>query len=452
MDNGSNLCFLSPLEGHGVHAVSKILQPLQEVYPAVSSQGDLDEILAQSLAAVLQTTSAEGGELHLLDQQNDRLTLSQRQSVDGAAAPLSEYAQCDRFLELIARSGLPVLAWEKRSHARPAVPFGFYFGVPLVGDGRTLGALSIVSKRQDFDVALATRVLFPLAAQLGLYLRGAYPEGQDAHHGTQKNPAVEAARLRIHCMGPFQVYLDGEIVRGSQFQRIKALVLLKFLAANRGRPVPRDALIELLWPEAEPQRAGANLRVVLHALRRGLEPDLERGEKSSFVISQGDQVYLDPSTRVWVDAEEFVQRSRSAARLESRGRLAEAMSEYRRASSLYAGEYLEDRPYSEWVLFERQRLKEVCLQVLKQMAGLMAKTGDLAGEIETYRSALRIDQGREEVHRRLMLVLWKEGRRTEALRQYEACRTVLRQELETVPTEETESLHQAILAGAPVDE
>ena len=68
--------------------------------------------------------------------------------------------------------------------------------------------------------------------------------------------------------------------------------------------------MEVLWPGSEPSRAGANLRVVVHALRRGLEPDLGKGMKSSFVVSDEGFVYLEPSARVWVDAEEFDRKAR----------------------------------------------------------------------------------------------------------------------------------------------
>jgi hypothetical protein len=83
----------------------------------------------------------------------------------------------------------------------------------------------------------------------------------------------------------------------------------------------------------------------------------------------------------------------------------------------------------------------------ERMASALTSSGDLTGATEAYRSALNVDHGREEVHRELMLVLWKAGRRDEALRQYEACRRVLFRELGTMPTRQTEHLHQAVLAG-----
>jgi DNA-binding SARP family transcriptional activator len=242
--------------------------------------------------------------------------------------------------------------------------------------------------------------------------------------------------------------LDGTAVQPKRFRRSKALTLLKFLVAHRGRPVPRDSLMELLWPEADPLQTAGNLRVVLHELRRALEPDLDRGEASSFVVGQGAMVFLDSSDKVWIDVEEFVLKARRVSALADQARFGEALSECRSAASLYRGDYLEDDPYGDWCLFERERLKEVYIDLMKQMGYLVAQRGDVAGAVDAYRAALVADHGKEEVHRELMRLLWNAGRRDEALRQYEVCRRILREELSLEPAHDTEALHTEILGMA----
>ncbi len=204
--------------------------------------------------------------------------------------------------------------------------------------------------------------------------------------------------------------------------------------------------MEVLWPGSEPSRAGPNLRVVVHALRRGLEPDLGKGMKSSFVVSDDGLVYLEPSARVWVDAEELDRKARLGSKLSSDGRNEEALAVCRDAARLYQGDYLENEPYSDWCLFERERLREVYLGVMKQMASLLAAEGDLEGAVDACQSALGLDRGREEVHREMMRLLWRAGRRREALRQYEACCHTLHQELGVGPARETVAQHEAMLS------
>ena len=79
--------------------------------------------------------------------------------------------------------------------------------------------------------------------------------------------------------------------------------------------------------------------------------------KSSFVVSDDGLVYLEPSARVWVDAEEFDRKARLGSKLSSDGRNEEALAVYRDAASLYQGDYLENEPYSDWCLFERELLR-----------------------------------------------------------------------------------------------
>lgn len=437
-----SLCFLKPSQASKVETRARILEAIEAVYPAVSGRADLKEVLAIFLEAALKGTSAEGGEVFLLNAETHAPDLMEcRGLAPEAMQEFRRSAVGDDFPGTIVRSQLPLLGVGTWSGGAQ----GLYLCVPLVADGAVVGTLAVATPRPDFDVAMAVRVIFPLAAQLGTYLRAARFDHRRPNDADGATPSAQDARLRVHAMGPFRLILDGQPVPLERFQRLKALTLLRFLVAHRGHPVSREALMEVLWPGSEPSRAGANLRVVVHALRRGLEPDLGKGMKSSFVVSDDGLVYLEPSARVWVDAEEFDRKARLGSKLSSDGRNEEALAVYRDAASLYQGDYLENEPYSDWCLFERERLREVYLGVMRQMASILAARGDLERAIEACQSALALDRGREEVHREMMRLLWRAGRRREALRQYEACRQTLRQELGVGPARETVALHETML-------
>jgi DNA-binding SARP family transcriptional activator len=222
---------------------------------------------------------------------------------------------------------------------------------------------------------------------------------------------------------------------------------MKILAAHRGSPIPRDKLVETIWPTYDPMLANRNLRVVLHSLRRTLEPGLTQGEASTLVLSHGDLVLLDPSDLVWVDAEDFDKQSRRALKFASQGQGDDAIASFNKASSLYQGEFMEDEPYSDWCLFERERLKEVYVNLNAQIALNLVELGDFDKAIEACRTALIVDSGREDIHRELMALLWQSGRRDEALRQYDVCRWILSQEIGVPPSLETTALHKTILDG-----
>lgn len=440
-----NICFIGTPTASTVDAHSRVLEAVEAIYPVVSGPGDAGKALGVFVRTVLRAASADAGELFLLEPSTQELVLVEHQGLP--TETVREFCRSvigEGFPGLMISQKVPLLAVATAMGEAPARPSGWYLSAPLVRDGRIMGALGIASRRDDFDVASAARILFPVAVHASAYLRWAYSAGEEGQKAVGTALPSVAGRLRFYCLGSFRAVLDGEELPRARFHRLKALALLRFLVARRGRPTSREALMELLWPEADPARASGNLRVVLHALRRGLEGHTGRGR---VILSEGDLIYLDPSSRVWVDAEDFVQRARRATELAGQTQDDEALDECRRAAELYKGEYLEDEPYSDWCLFERERLKETYLNLLKLMASTLAKRGDLAGAIDACRAALSADPGREEMHRELVGLLWQAGRRDEALRQYETCRRILQDELASEPTPETQSLYQALLAG-----
>lgn len=261
-------------------------------------------------------------------------------------------------------------------------------------------------------------------------------------------PAAAEPYLVVRCLGAFELRRGGVLVTPEMVRRRKALTLLKVLLVHAGRPVSCEALGEALWPGASPGLAAGRLHVVVHALRRVLEPG-GPARRASFVRSTHDAYRLEAGGSFWLDVSAFeaaVARGRSAERS---GALDEAIAAYEAAADLYRGHLLEDEPGADWCELERGHLREMLLDVLTGLGALHAREGDLDRSIRCCRRALRVDPLREQVHRRLIESLWRAGRRDEALRQYRACREVLRQELGVAPLPETDRLAERVRSGPP---
>lgn len=284
------------------------------------------------------------------------------------------------------------------------------------------------------------------------------PESHDGRDGvTDKPHSTDSARptplerkapfLDIRCLGPFMVLRDGRLVPLEQFGRRRSLTLLKILLTRYGRQVHREELMELLWPEADPRSANALLNVVVHYLRRGLEPSAPDSQPSSFIRRKGDYYYFDPQSPHRLDSHEFLRAADLGARLESEGRGAEAVDAYQRAIALYTGDFLEEELYNDWCALEREYLRERFLTVLRRAGHLHLDRGHMDAAITCFRRALHCDGTLEDVHRALMEALWRAGRRDEALRQYQECRSTLERELGIAPMPETEALYRQIAGG-----
>ena len=267
----------------------------------------------------------------------------------------------------------------------------------------------------------------------------------DASHD---EPAVKAPLLQVHCFGRFEVIRDGRPVQ--RWRRGKAKTLLKYLIVRR-QPIPRDILLDLLWPDTDPQVAVNGLRVALHALRQDLGPCAADGrEVGDYVIFDGGNYLLNPEARLWVDAEEFAGHFRAGRQLERQQQLAEAMRRYEQAEAVYRDDYLVEDLYEDWTLVRREELKDQYLMVLTKLADHCIQHGDVEGCIVRCHRILQKDACREDAYQRLIRCYLQLGQRSQALHWYDLCVRTLRQELDTDPSEETRFLLQQAAVGKRV--
>src|SRR2546425_7652373 len=81
---------------------------------------------------------------------------------------------------------------------------------------------------------------------------------------------------RIEMLGWLRAAQQDRVI--SRFRSQQTGALLAFLAYHSHRAHPREALIELLWPECDLEAGRNSFRVALSSLRRQLEPpDGSRG-------------------------------------------------------------------------------------------------------------------------------------------------------------------------------
>lgn len=240
--------------------------------------------------------------------------------------------------------------------------------------------------------------------------------------------------LRLELFGGFRIAEGMTPLSGFTYSKGRAL--LAFLAVT-GQPCPRETLAALLWSELPDSEARTNLRVVLSNLRQFLAP---------YLLITRETVGLNPQYRPWIDAVAFQQaleQSRSALDI---GQLQAAVTLYR--GDLLAGFTVPSASlFDEWVAGQRERLRQLAMFALHELATeYIARRTYLAG-IETLNQLLTLDPWREEAHRQLMDLYARSGQRSAALAQYALCRQVLADELGVAPTDETQARYHAILAN-----
>ena len=249
--------------------------------------------------------------------------------------------------------------------------------------------------------------------------------------------------LAIYCFGPFRVYQNNELV--TEWKSLKGYSILKYLVTHRHKPVAKDILMDVFWPDADPVAARRNLHQAIYALRQILNqapPNLQQ------IQFEDDCYLLNPKLDVWIDLEEFERHVQAGRHLEATGRRVEAMTEYVVAESLYQGDFLEEDLYEDWPRSQREYLRSTYLDLAERLTAYYVKKGQFHATVTLCHKILERDHCHEESHRRLMQCYLALGQRHLAIRQYQTCVQLLKEELDLTPAEETRALYQHILSAA----
>lgn len=249
---------------------------------------------------------------------------------------------------------------------------------------------------------------------------------------SQESSTVEQTTLTVKLFGEFRVWVDGSEVQVAAWKRRSATTVVKLLALAPSHRVPRDQLMELLWPDLEPGQAMNNLYQALHAARQALGADA--------VMLRDQLVQFGPHISLKVDVQDFEEAIREA-------RAQANPSAYRRALGLYRDNPLADDPYESWAIEKREELQELLARAALALADVDDGADDYAALVSALRTTISNDPFNEIAHRALISTLARIGQRNQALRHYEALQQLLAEELGIEPETETQELVSQIRSG-----
>jgi len=254
-------------------------------------------------------------------------------------------------------------------------------------------------------------------------------------------------KLRIQTLGRFHVWRDRTRVEDKEWEGHQPQLLLKAIIAHGPQAVPKEILMEDLWPEASPRLSEKNFKVNLHRLRKTLEPGLDKTLGFSYVTLKASLVSLDPEL-CQVDAYQFISLGQQGAKAEQAGDLKGAIALYSQAVALYEGDFLGEELYHPWVESKREELRQRFLGMLFRLGKLHEDRGALGKATDCYLKIMQTDPLAEAACRRLMQLYAQRGLHNAALRAYEDCRKALKAVLNTEPEEVTTAVYRKILESA----
>ena len=258
---------------------------------------------------------------------------------------------------------------------------------------------------------------------------------------------IQGARFdfEIRTFGAFEVRRgNGDLIPEKNWSGLRQKLLLKAILVHGCREIPKDVLMDTLWPESSQSAALKRFKITLHRLRRSLQPDRRASEGGSYILLKDGLVSLDLE-RCRVDVNDFLTACDQIRQVQREDNDFKLLSVCRRAADLYRGDFLPEEPYLSPVEVKRAALRQRYLSVLKEMVALFERKGDLEEAIRCCSAVVREDPLAEQIHQKLMRLLVQRGRHSAAVKVYRDLAAALAQELDTHPDPATTRLYHSIV-------
>lgn len=232
--------------------------------------------------------------------------------------------------------------------------------------------------------------------------------------------------LEVGLLGGVQLVWGETPLNTVHTPRLQAL--LAYLILHRDTPPSRQHLAFIFFPDSSEAQARTDLRNLFHLLRHAL-PDSDR-----FLDGGAQCLRWRQDAPFTLDVTRFEHALLTAA----------TIKDWQEAVELYRGDLLPGC-YDDWILPERERLRQDLVNALEQLIACCEQTQDYLAARQYAQRLLSSDPLREETYRRLMKLSALSGDRAGVVRFYNQCVTVLQRELAVEPAAETSAAHQEFL-------
>ena len=247
------------------------------------------------------------------------------------------------------------------------------------------------------------------------------------------------APLHITCFGHFEVRRQNQPV--ALCPNRNGQTIFRYLVAQSEHSATMDVLMTELWADDEQEVAHHKLQVAISALRRSLNSGYEGISGGGYILCKQGAYQINPSVSLSTDVEEFVSLYQAGQHA------GDTIALYEQACALYTGPFLTEDLYADWYSLRREQLSHMYLTMCNTLVEEFTKLRHYERAI-TWAIALLEENGcDEDAYRHLMCLYAAQGRRSEALRQYQRCRQVLSEELGIEPMPETTQIFHSLLSG-----
>lgn len=235
-------------------------------------------------------------------------------------------------------------------------------------------------------------------------------------------------------------YIDqkGE-VQFFPWKTLKAQELFAYLVLNRNKPVSKQTLIDILWPEYDNTRSTTQLHTAIYQIRKmikNLGLDLE--------IKYKDERYRLVWGDIKLDVEEWENAVRNAPAVASK-----TLKTHLSIITRYSGGFLEEHSYL-WAEYEQERLQMIWLSHVTQIAEWYESNERLTEAVLLYQQIREKLPGMEDGYFGLMKLYAMQQHSGEVDKQYQLLTERLLEEFGVAPSQELMEWYQQWKRGRDV--
>jgi pimeloyl-ACP methyl ester carboxylesterase/DNA-binding SARP family transcriptional activator len=220
--------------------------------------------------------------------------------------------------------------------------------------------------------------------------------------------------------------------------------VFELLVVHRGEAVPKERLVDMLWPGTAPRHPIRTLEAYVSTARSALSHAVDDARA---VLRTELGAYRVPAEALRLDLDDFDEGVTEAYRLP----IGQRRALRRRLLRLWRGDLLADEPYAEWAdplraLYAERHLALQLDLAEDYLAGEGVGGADYAEAVALTQTVLATHPTRERAHRLLITAHYAAGDQDQALISYHRCRQVLSEELGVDPLPETQRVFRAVLS------
>lgn len=240
-----------------------------------------------------------------------------------------------------------------------------------------------------------------------------------------ENPNVEA-----YALGTGTIMLNGQHVSGWE----GALPRLMFFFALDRPMCTRGDICHAFWPELPIDQAVNVFHVSKRRLHKALGFDV--------ILHENGHYHVSPALNLQYDVLEFVN-----SLVEARSRQGkDADSHWQHAIDLYRGHYLHGYD-DEWIAVRRSDFREGYVEALTELAKIREAQKRVDVALGLHIRAMNEAYNREDIHRDIIRLYGRLGRRSEAVEHFQKLETDFKEKYGISPSRETVAVYNEVVKG-----